>query len=407
MTSTTSRRQAPPAAPPTDSGRPALMLAVTTAGFLVNFWAWALLGPLGPGNKERLGLGAVSTALLVAIPVVVGSLGRIPVGALTDRYGGRLMLPVVSLATTVPVLVLAFVDSYAALIVTGFLLGLAGTTFAIGVPLVSGWYPPARRGFALGVFGIGTGGTAIANFTTVWLSDNYGRQTPFYLVAGVLVAYAAVAWVLLRDAPGRVVAGGSIFGRTAAALRLPVTSQLAVLYAVSFGGFVAFSVYLPTYLRTEYGLDAGDAALRTAGFIVLAVVARPLGGWLSDRLHPVPVLVVCFTGAALLAIVQAFAPPLIPVGTIACLGLAGCLGAAGGAVFALVGKVAPEDKVGAVTGVVGAAGGLGGFLPPLVMGGVYAVESDYAIGLMLLSDAALAAAVFTAVKMAHLARPET
>ena len=118
-----------------------------------------------------------------------------------------------------------------------------------------------------------------------------------------------------------------------------------------------------------------------------------------------PVLVWCFSGVAVLAVVQAFQPPLIPLATIAFLGMAALLGAASGAVFALVGKVAPADKVGAVTGVVGAAGGLGGFVPPLIMGWVYGVEQSYAIGLMLLSDVALAAAVYTAVKMAALRRP--
>jgi NNP family nitrate/nitrite transporter-like MFS transporter len=122
----------------------------------------------------------------------------------------------------------------------------------------------------------------------------------------------------------------------------------------------------------------------------------------------VPVLIASFSGVALLAVVQAFQPALIPVGTIAFLGMAALLGAAAGAVFALVGKVAPADKVGAVTGLVGAAGGLGGFVPPLIMGWVYASQGSYAIGLMLLSDVALAAAVFTAAKMAHLARtPQT
>src|SRR3954451_22965940 len=130
-------------------------LALATVGFTVNFWAWALLGPLGPGVKERLGLSFAAQSLLVAVPVLVGSLGRIPVGALTDRFGARIMFPVLSLATIVPVLTLTVVESYSALIITGFFLGLGGTTFAIGVPHVSGWYPPARKGFALGVFGVG------------------------------------------------------------------------------------------------------------------------------------------------------------------------------------------------------------------------------------------------------------
>jgi NNP family nitrate/nitrite transporter-like MFS transporter len=381
---------------------PTVNLVVATLGFMVNFWAWALLGPLGPGVKERLGLSFAAQSLLVAVPVVVGSLGRIPVGALTDRFGARIMFPVLSLATIVPVLTLTVVESYPALIITGFFLGLGGTTFAIGVPHVSGWYPPARKGFALGVFGVGMGGTAIANFTTVRLADAYGRNTPFFLVAAILAGYAVLSFLVLRDPPGRTPPAGSPFARVAEVSRLTVTWQLCFLYAVGFGGFVAFSVYLPAYLRTAYELSANDAALRTAGFVVLAVAARPLGGWLSDRFHPVPVLVWCFSVTAVFAVVQAFQPPLIPLATIAFLGMAAMLGAASGAVFALVGKVAPADKVGSVTGVVGAAGGLGGFVPPLIMGWVYGVENSYAIGLMLLSDVALAAAVYTAVKMRNL-----
>jgi NNP family nitrate/nitrite transporter-like MFS transporter len=379
----------------------ALNLAVATVGFGLNFWAWALIGPLGPGIKERLGLSFAAQSLLVAVPVVVGSLGRIPIGALTDRYGGRIMFPLVSLATTVPVLVLAWVQSsYAAMIVAGFFLGIGGTAFAVGVPHVSTWYPPERRGFAIGVFGIGTAGTAIANFTTVKLTNAYGTKAPFLLVAALLVAYAAVAFALLRDGPGHTVAAESPLRRTMAAARIATTWQLCFLYAVSFGGFVAFSVYLPAYLRTAYQLTADDAAMRTAGFVVVAVIARPIGGWLSDRLRPVTVLIWSFGGIAVLAVVQAFQPQLIPLATIAFLGMAALLGAAAGAVFALVGKLAPADKVGAMTGLVGAAGGLGGFIPPLIMGWVYGTQHSYAIGLMLLSDMALAASVFTAALLA-------
>ncbi|MEQ4305284.1 MFS transporter [Plantactinospora sp. B6F1] len=391
----------PPAAPPPGAGR---NLLLATVGFTVNFWAWALLGPLGPGVKERLGLSFTAQSLLVAVPVVVGSIGRIPIGALTDRFGARVMFPVVSLATIVPVLTLSVVSSFPALIVTGFFLGIGGTAFAVGVPLVSGWYPPARRGFAIGVFGAGMGGTAISNFSTVQLADAYGARTPFLLVAAILAGYAVLAFLLIRDAPGRQRPAGSAWARVAEVGRLPVTWQLCFLYAVGFGGFVAFSVYLPAYLRTAYDLSAGDAALRTAGFVILAVLARPAGGWLSDRFHPVPVLVWCFVGTAVFAVVQAFQPALMPIATICFLGLAALLGAASGSVFALVGRVAPADKVGTVTGVVGAAGGLGGFVPPLIMGWVYGVEGSYAIGLMLLSDVALAAAVYTAVKMSGLAR---
>lgn len=387
------------------AGRPTVMLGLATVGFLVNFWAWALISPLGVAYREQLGLTAFQQALLVAVPVIVGSVGRIPVGALTDRLGARTMFPAVSFLTILPVLFVGLLgDSYPLLLVGGFFLGLGGTAFAVGVPLVNAWYPPARRGTALGVFGMGMGGTAISAFTTVQLATRFGRAFPFVLVAIVLAVYGAVAALLLRDAPGRTVPSGSFLARTWTTFGMRATLQLSALYAVGFGGFVAFSVYLPTYLKNAYGLTQSDAAMRTAGFVVLAVVMRPVGGWLSDRFHPVPVLAACFAAAAALAVLAAAELNLLPAGTVAFLGLAAMLGAASGACFALVARVAPAEKVGGVTGIVGAAGGLGGFVPPLVMGAIYGATGSYTIGLLLLAVVALAAAAYTWLVMRREAR---
>lgn len=383
------------------------VLVVSTVGFLVNFWAWALISPLGGSYGKALDLTGVQQSVLVAVPVIVGSLGRIPVGALTDRIGARTMFPVVTLLTILPVLFIGFVaDTYPAMLVGGFFLGLGGTTFAIGVPAVNAWFAPERRGTALGVFGLGMGGTAISAFTTVWITDTYGPEAPFVLVACVLAVYAVVAALLLRDKPGRPTPQGSFLARTWATARIPATGQLSLLYALGFGGFVAFSVYLPTYLVNAYDLSASDAAARTAGFVVLAVAMRPVGGTVSDKVGPVPVLLVAFVATAALALLAALELPLVPGATIAFLGLAAALGAASGAVFALVAQVAPADKVGAVTGIVGAAGGLGGFFPPLVMGAVYDQVGDYSLGYVLLAASAFGVAWFTwgPVRRAALAR---
>ncbi|HET7661134.1 MAG TPA: MFS transporter, partial [Oryzihumus sp.] len=167
------------------------MLVLATVGFLVCFWAWALISPLGPAYAKELGLSAVQQSLLVAVPVVVGSLGRIPVGALTDRLGARTMFPMVAGLTIVPVLFVGFVGtSYPALLIGGFVLGIGGTAFAVGVPFVNGWFPPERRGTAIGIFGAGMGGTAVSAFTTVAIADRWGRAAPFVLVAVVLAVYA-------------------------------------------------------------------------------------------------------------------------------------------------------------------------------------------------------------------------
>jgi MFS transporter, NNP family, nitrate/nitrite transporter len=269
------------------SGRAWLMLALCTVGFAVNFWAWALLSPPGPRFKDSLDLSSFEQSLLAAVPVVVGSLGRVPVGSLTDRFGGRIMFPVVSAATIVPVLYLGLAghSSLPALLAGGFFLGIGGTAFAVGVPVVNTWFPPERRGLAIGVFG-----AAISALTTVKLVDANGMSSPFLITAAVLAAYAVAAALFLRDAPGRTVPTEPLARRLAAAVRLPITWQAAALYAVAFGGYVAFSVYLPTYLKTGYGLAQADAANRMAGLVLLAVAMRPFGGWLSDRMGPPRVL---------------------------------------------------------------------------------------------------------------------
>ncbi|HKD97077.1 MAG TPA: MFS transporter [Micromonosporaceae bacterium] len=383
------------------------MLAVATVGFALNFWAWALLSPLAPRFKDILDLSSIQQSLVVAVPVIVGSLGRIPVGALTDRYGGRVMFSLVSLATIVPVLYLGLsgYSSLTGLLVGGFFLGIGGTAFAVGVPFVSGWFPPARRGFAIGVFGAGMGGTAISALTTVKLVTAHGTATPFVVTAIALAVFAVVAFVVLRDAPGRAVPSAPLSERLAATARLRITWQAAALYAVTFGGYVAFSVYLPAYLKTAYGLTQTDAANRMAGFVLLAVIMRPVGGWLSDRTSAVRVLSVALVVVAAGALVQSFTPDLVPLGTIAFLSMAAALGAGSGATFALVAALAPADKVGSVTGVVGAAGGLGGFVPPLVMGALYDQLGSYALGLVALAAVAAAALLFNVTVVRRAAGP--
>jgi len=264
------------------SVRPGLMLGLATVGFAVTFWAWALLSPLGATLREELSLTAFQQSLLVAVPVIVGSLGRIPVGALTDRVGARVMFPFVSALTILPVLYLGHLaDSYAKVLVGGFFLGLGGTTFAIGIPFVNAWYPPARRGLALGIFGTGMGGTAISAFTTVQLADAYGRSFPFNLVAVVLAVYAVVSYLLLRrfGGPGseRLSAAIGLFGmfnvpfvywsvnlwrtlhpKTSVVPTLPVDMGLPLWFStVAFLGLTTVLLALRTRLeRRKAELDA-------------------------------------------------------------------------------------------------------------------------------------------------------
>jgi NNP family nitrate/nitrite transporter-like MFS transporter len=376
-----------------------LNLWLALLAFAITFWAWNIIGPLAVQYAAELDLDATQQSLLIATPVIVGSLGRILTGALTDRYGGRVMFTILTAVSAIPVLLVMFaglIGSYALLIVFGFILGIAGTTFAIGIPFVNAWYEPSRRGFATGLFGAGMGGTALSSFFTPRMVAWWGYVTTHVVIAVALLGVAALVWFLMRDSPAWKPNRDPVLPKLAAASKLAVTWQMAFLYAVTFGGFVAFSTYLPTYLKEVYSFDLADAGARTAGFAIAAVVARPVGGWLSDKIGPPIVLGISLAGAAVMAIVIAFKPPPeLAAGTSFVL-MALALGLGTGAVFTWVAQRAPANRVGAVTGIVGAAGGLGGYFPPLVMGATYnAAAHSYTIGLALLCATALIALAFT------------
>jgi NNP family nitrate/nitrite transporter-like MFS transporter len=374
-------------------------LGLALLAFTITFWAWNIIAPLGVRYTQELGLSAPEKSLLVATPVLVGSLGRILTGAMTDRFGGRKMFTILTAVSAVPVLLVALagvLGSYALLLVFGFILGIAGTTFAIGIPFVNAWYEPARRGFATGLFGAGMGGTALSAFFTPRFVAWFGYVATHVIIAVALVVVAVIVWFGMRDSPVWKPNTDPVAPKLAAAARLPVTWQMAFLYAVVFGGFVAFSTYLPTYLKDVYDFDLTGAGTRTAGFAMAAVVARPVGGWLSDRIGPSRVLMISLTGAAVMAIVIALKPsPELAAGTTFVL-MALFLGLGTGAVFTWVAQRAPAERVGSVTGIVGAAGGLGGYFPPLVMGATYnEATHSYTIGLILLCITAIGALAFT------------
>ena len=371
---------------------PSRQLALATVAFTICFYAWSLLGPLGPDLQDALDLSDFETSAMVAVPVLLGSLMRIPLGWLTDRHGGRKVFAALMAYTPVPLIALAiWHDSLTAVLTFGLMLGFAGASFAVGVPFVNGWYPPQRRGFALGVYGMGMGGTVLAGLTAPRIVDHWGLAAPFWVATGLMVAMCAVFIAFAHNAPTSeqpsprpgIFAALSVFRTSGRAW------ALTLFYFLAFGGFVAMFLYLPKLLTGVHDLTKSDAGARAAGFALLAVIGRPLGGWLADRIGAARVLLVSFVGVAVLALVLAAAyKSMVPL-TIACLTMAVALGLGTGAVFKLVADWFP-DRVGSVTGVVGAAGGLGGFFPPLVMGVVKTATGGYALGFVLMAMVALA-----------------
>jgi len=340
-------------------------VALGTISFTVCFAAWGLISAFAPRFREAFHLSQSEAALLVAVPVLLGSLARIPMGILTDRFGGRAIFTILMAAVAIPVWIVPQQASYSGLLIVAFLLGVAGSSFAVGVGYVSRWTPPRQQGSALGVYGLGNIGQSAAVFLGPVIAARTGPGSVFRGVAVLMVIWAAAFGLLARDAPAPAGAPRKGLGAMLEVLaRERLSWLLAAFYFLTFGGFVAFSIYLPTLLKDEFRLAPEDAGFRTAGFVVLATLLRPLGGWLSDRIGGARVLAAVFLGVAPFALLLAW-PSIIPF-TVGALGCAALLGLGNGAVFKLVPQYFP-DQTGTVTGLVGAMGGLGGFFPPLVL----------------------------------------
>jgi NNP family nitrate/nitrite transporter-like MFS transporter len=339
-------------------------LLLATLSFALSFAAWGLISAFAPSFRTELGLSAQATALLVAVPVLLGSIARLPIGLLTDRVGGRIMFPILFLWVAGAAAIIPAADSYDRLVAYAFLLGLSGSSFAIGVGFASRWFPPEKQGTALGLYGLGNMGHSAAVFLGPLVAGWFGRDTVFYAMAALSTVWAVVFYAAARNAP--VTVRPATF---AAALKVLATEKLAwalsAFYFLTFGGFVAFSVYLPTLLRDEFGLALTDAGIRTAGFVVVATLMRPVGGVLSDNIGGARVLSGVFAGVVPFALLLMW-PSMVPF-TVGALGCAALLGVGNGAVFKLVPQFFPTATA-TVTGLVGAMGGLGGFFPPLVLG---------------------------------------
>ncbi|HLW77545.1 MAG TPA: MFS transporter [Bryobacteraceae bacterium] len=343
---------------------PKRQLALGTISFTICFAVWGLISAFAPRFREIYHLSASQGALLVALPVLLGSLARLPMGLLTDRYRGRWIFTALMLVSAIPALLVPETTSYSSLLAVAFFLGIAGSSFAVGVGFVSPWFSREKQGAALGIFGLGNIGQSAAVFLGPVLAARIGWEN-VCRATGALLAIWAMAFAL-GGRNARSEARRKSLGEMLGVLRRePRAWALAAFYFLSFGGFVAFSIYLPSLLKDEFGLKAADAGFRTAGFVILATLLRPVGGWLGDRIGGARVLSIVFFGVVPFGLLLCW-PTMLPF-TVGALGCAAMLGLANGAVFKLVPHTFPEET-GTVTGLVGAMGGLGGFFPPLLLG---------------------------------------
>lgn len=336
------------------------MLALATATYAVCFAAWTLPGALAPLFRGTLQLSATQTGWLVTAPVLVGALARLPVGWLADRFGARRVLSVLVAALIAPALLAGASGSYAVLLLWGGVLGLSGAAFPIGVQFVGRWFPTKGRGLALGVFGLGNAGAALSAWLAPPAAAALGTGSVLALYAAALALTAAAFFVLGRAPAGVRPASGTAVLRS---LKAPKAWVLAFYYFIVFGGFLALSVHLPTVLVEAYRLSSQAAGSHVGVFALVATLARPLGGYAADRFGGVRVLYGVFPAVAALALLLA-AQPAHFTGTAVIFALGMALGTGNGAVTKLVAEWFPEE-MGAVSGLVGATGSLGGLLLPM------------------------------------------
>jgi len=357
-----------------------LQLALATGAFAICFAVFGSVSAMMPILRKSLGMTPMQVSVAIAIPVLLGSLGRIPLGILTDRYGGRLIFSIVMALSIPPAFLMGWVGSYWQLVLCGFFIGIALASFSVGVGFVSGWYPPSRQGMALGIYGAGNIGQSLAAFGSPLIAGALGFEWGFWIFGILLVGWLIVFLFRADNAPRKT--SGRSLADIAQPLRQPMSWVLSLYYFLTFGGFVAMAIYLPIFLTEMFGLTPQDAGFRTAGFVVLATAMRPVGGWLADRVGGRTILLWAFPATAAMAIFLAC--PMMSTFTFGALGMAIAIGLGNGAVFKLVPEHFPQS-VGSVTGLVGAAGGLGGFFPPLVVGGLRQLTATFTWGFVLLS----------------------
>jgi NNP family nitrate/nitrite transporter-like MFS transporter len=358
--------------------------------FDVSFMVWVLLGALANSIIPSFGLSDSEKGLMVAVPILGGAVLRLVLGVLTDHWGARRTGIVGLILTVVPLLLgWLWVNSFAQLLVVGLLLGVAGASFAAALPLASRWYPPKFQGLAMGIAGAGNSGTALATFFGPRLAEMWGWHAVFGLALVPIVFTLALFTLLARDNPNGP--GPKPLSSYAAVLRQGDTWWFCLFYSVTFGGFVGLASFLNIFFLSQYELSR----IAAGNFATLCVIAgsflRPVGGYLADRFGGIRLLTALYLGIGILLLGLSALPPLA-LGTAALFFAMGLLGMGNGAVFQLVPQRFPKE-IGVITGIVGAAGGMGGFFLPTLLGGLKQLTGSFASGFAIFALFGFASAV--------------
>src|SRR5258708_60836 len=355
--------------------------------FDMSFMIWVILGALGNSIAEEFHLSAGQKGLMIGLPSLSGAVLRLILGALADRIGGRKTALIGLSLTFIPLLLGGLAtNSFEMVLVVALLLGIAGASFAVALPMASRWYPPEKQGLVMGIAGAGNSGTVLASLFAPQLVVLLGGWRPVMLVAMLPIAITwLVVALLAQDAPIKVQI--KTLKEYGAVLRQRDTLWFCLMYAVTFGGFLGLATFLPIFFHDQYGLDKVAAGGFAAMCVFVGSFVRPIGGYLADRFGGLRILIVLY---GLIAVVALLIGSLLPLAleTLAIFALMILLGTGNGSVF----QVVPQrftKEIGIVTGIIGAVGGLGGFILPNLLSSLKDITGTYSSGLVIYTLAAV------------------
>ena len=376
------------------------VLIVSTPAFTVCFMVWMMFGVIGIPIKKALNLNATQFGLLTATPILTGSLVRVPLGIWTDRFGGRIVMFILMLSTVIPIWMMAYATEYWHFLTIGLFVGLAGGSFSVGTPYVARWFPKNRQGFAMGVYGAGNSGAAVNKFVAPALVVAFGWTMVPQVYAAVMLGMAILFWMFSASDPSHLVSSNISFKDQLKALKDPKVLRYCQYYSIVFGGYVGLSLWMVQYYVGEFGLEIRTAALLAACFSLPGGVLRAIGGWLSDKYgaHQVTWWVMWVSWVCLFLLsypqtdftIQTInGPQTYHIGLniyafttlMAILGVAWAFGKA--SVFKYIGDDYPNN-IGTISGIVGLAGGLGGFILPIMFGAILDITGVRSSAFMLM-----------------------
>ena len=401
------------------------VLIVSTLAFTVCFMVWMMFGVIGIPLKKTLNLNATEFGLLTATPVLTGSLVRVPLGIWTDRYGGRIVMAILMAATVPAIWLMSYATQFWHFIVIGLFVGLAGGSFSVGTPYVARWFPKERQGFAMGVYGAGNSGAAVNKFVAPALVVAFGWTMVPQVYAAVMLGTLILFWIFSYHDPAHLVPSNVRFVDQLKALKDPTVLKYCQYYSIVFGGYVALSLWMVQYYVGEYGLDIRIAALLAACFSLPGGVLRAIGGWLSDKYgaHAVTWWVMWVSWICLFllsypqtdfTILTLEGPKTFHIGLnvyaftvlMFVLGIAWAFGKA--SVFKYIADDYPKN-IGTISGIVGLAGGLGGFILPIMFGALLDITGIRSSAFMLLYGVVWVSLIwmyFTEVRRTRVMGPE-